>query len=227
MTDEPIRERPRLYLITPPVIEDVAAFKTSLFSALDAGDVACVQLRLKAGDRIVEAATARLAEAVMEEIQSRDTAVIINDSIDLALTLGADGVHLGAEDGSISDARARLGADAIVGATCKSSRHIAMEAGEAGADYVAFGAFHPTTTKDSATPADVKVLQFWQEAMTLPCVAIGGVTPENAAPLVRAGADFLAVSNGVWGHADGPAAAVASFNALYDQFHQSWRSEAT
>ena len=217
MTDEPKRERTRLYLITPPRIERVDAFAQTLMSALDGGDVACLQLRLKNGDLIDTEATRRLGEAVVRPVQDRGVAVIINDSVDLALELGADGVHLGAEDMPVKAAREALGGDAIVGATCKDSRHIAMEAGEQGADYVAFGAFYPTTTKESATPADPSVLTFWQEAMTLPCVAIGGITVSNAAPLVRAGADFLAVSSGVWDHTGGPAAAVAAFNALFDQ----------
>lgn len=222
MTDDPIRERTRLYLITPPRIEDVRGFRDELLSALDAGDVACLQLRLKSGALVDEDATRRVAEAVLGEVQSRDVAVIINDSAALALALGADGVHLGLADGTVADARTRLGPDAIIGATCKSSRHMAMEAGEAGADYVAFGSFYPTTTKDGATPAEVEVLQFWQEAMTLPCVAIGGITPANAEPLVRAGADFIAVSGGVWSHPEGAADAVAAFNALFERLHEAW-----
>lgn len=225
MTDDPIRERTRLYLITPPRIEDIAAFRDNLLSALDAGDVACLQLRLKSGELIDEDATRRVADAVMEEVQSRDIAVIVNDRIALALELGADGVHLGLADGTVADARKRLGPDAIIGATCKSSRHMAMEAGEAGADYVAFGSFYPTSTKDGTTPVDVEVLQFWQEAMTLPCVAIGGITPANAEPIVRAGADFLAVSGGVWSHPEGAAGAVAAFNALFDRMHEAWSEQ--
>lgn len=217
MTEDIKRERTRLYLITPPRIDHPKAFAETLRAALDGGDVACLQLRLKTGDLIDEDATRRVADAVLETVQDRGVAVIINDSVELAMELGADGVHVGVEDAPVKDARARLGADAIIGATCKSSRHVAMEAGEHGADYVAFGSFYPTTTKEGATPADPGVLTFWQEAMTLPCVAIGGITVENAAPLVRAGADFLAVSSGVWDHTDGAAAAVTAFNALFDQ----------
>lgn len=222
MTDDPIRERTRLYLITPPRIEDVRGFRDELMSALDAGDVACLQLRLKSRELIDEDATRRVADAILEEVQSRDIAVIVNDSVALALELGADGVHLGLADGTVSAARAALGPDAIIGATCKSSRHMAMEAGELGADYVAFGSFYPTTTKDDATPAGVEVLQFWQEAMTLPCVAIGGITPANAEPIVRAGADFVAVSGGVWSHLEGAVGAVAAFNTLFDRLHEAW-----
>jgi len=224
MTHDPIRERARLYLITPPRVDDLAAFYRATMEALEGGDVACLQLRLKDGDRIDETATRAVAATVMSEVQSRGVAVIINDSVDLALELGADGVHVGREDTPVADARARLGPDAIVGTTCKSSRHFAMEAGEAGADYVAFGAFYPTGTKEGATPADTDVLSFWQEAMTLPCVAIGGITVDNGAPLVRAGADFLAVSSGVWQYPGGPGAAVAAFNGVFDTLAAEWQS---
>ena len=210
------RPRTRLYLITPPAIADIDAFSGALFAALDAGDVACLQIRLKAGERVDEAATRALASAIMAPVQARDVAVIINDSPQLALELGADGVHVGLDDMPVGEARAMLGPDAIVGATCKASRHHAMLAGEDGADYVAFGSFHPTTTKTDATPADPDILTWWQETMELPCVAIGGITVEHAPALVRAGADFLAVSSGVWDHPGGPAAAVAAFNAVFD-----------
>ncbi|MEL6662504.1 MAG: thiamine phosphate synthase [Pseudomonadota bacterium] len=225
MTDAPRRERARLYLITPPKIDDVSAFKAILMQALDAGDVACLQLRLKDGGQIDADATRAVADAVMEGVQSKDIAVIINDSVDLALELGADGIHVGAMDASVAEARRRLGPEAIVGATCKSSRHIAMEAGEAGADYVAFGSFYPTKTKDDATPADPEILELWQESMELPCVAIGGITPSNAEPLVRAGADFLAVSSGIWAHPEGASAAVAQFNGMFDRLHAQWATD--
>lgn len=205
----------RLYLITPQAIEDVGEFAERLDAALDAGDVACLQLRLKQGEAIDEAATRAVAKAVLKPTQDRGVAVIINDSPELALELGADGVHLGPEDASIKEARRLLGPEAIVGGSCKASRHAAMLAGESGADYVAFGAFYPTSTKAGATPADPDILTWWQETMELPCVAIGGITLGNARPLVEAGADFLAVSSGVWHHSDGPAAAVAGFNALF------------
>lgn len=207
-------ERPpaRLYLITPPRIDDVDLFAATLETALEAGDVACVQIRCKTGDRIDEAATRAVGEAIIPMLQARNIAVVINDSPALALDLGADGVHVGPEDVSVKEARRLLGPDAIVGATCKDSRHVAMEAGEAGADYVAFGAFHPTQTKAVTAAADPDILTWWQEMMELPCVAIGGITPENAEALVRAGADFLAVCSGVWDHPEGPAAAIAGFN---------------
>lgn len=201
----------RLYLITPPAFEPVA-FGETLKAALDAGDVACLQLRLK---DVAEEEIARATEILMPIAQSRDVAFILNDRPDLAAKLGCDGVHIGQEDGTYADARAAVGRDKIVGVTCHNSRHLAMEAGEAGADYIAFGAFFPTATKGAKTTCEIATLQWWAEVMTVPVVAIGGITVENAPPLVAAGADFLAVSNGIWAHRQGPAAAVKAFNALF------------
>lgn len=215
MSDTPEREPARLYLITPPQIDDIPAFAADLEAALEAGDVACLQLRLKTGDAIDEAATRAVAKAVLAPTQARGVAVVINDSAALALELGADGVHLGPTDMSVKEARRLLGPDAIVGSSAKDSRHAAMEAGEHGADYVAFGAFYPTTTKADTTPVDTDILGWWQETMELPCVAIGGITASNAAPLIAAGADFLAVSSGVWAHPQGPAEAVRAFDTLF------------
>jgi len=214
----PLRERTRLYLITPPRIADVPEFAAMLEGALEAGDVACLQIRLKGEDGLIDAAATReVAEAVTAMAQAYGAAIIINDSPELAVELGADGVHVGPEDMSVKTAREIVGPDAILGATAKNSRHAAMAAGEQGADYVAFGAFYPTATKAGTVPAELELLEFWQETMELPCVAIGGITIENAAPLVTAGADFLAVSSGVWNHPQGAAAAVMAFNALLDQ----------
>jgi thiamine-phosphate pyrophosphorylase len=204
-------ERCRLYLITPPKL-DPAAFAETLKQTLDAGDVASLQLRLKeVPDEEIERAVALL----MPIAQAHDVAFILNDRPDLAKRLGCDGVHIGQEDASYAEARATLGADHIVGVTCHDSRHLAMEAGEAGADYVAFGAFFPTATKEPKSHCDLEVLRWWAELMVVPCVAIGGITVENAKPLIEAGADFLAVCNGVWAHAAGPVTAVKAFNALF------------
>ena len=188
---------------------DPGPFASVLERALDAGDVAAVQLRLKsASDDEIR----RAARALMPLAQRRGAAFILNDRPDLAAELGADGVHIGADDMPYAKARALVGPDAIVGVSCYASRHDAMEAAEAGADYVAFGAFFPTRTKEPRAQADVELLSWWSEVMTVPCVAIGGITPENCAPLIRAGADFLAVVSAVWEHPGGPAAAVAAFN---------------
>lgn len=218
MTDKaPPRPRTRLYLITPPQIADVQAFRKSLEDVLQAGDVASLQLRLKGADGMIDMqATQELSAAVTAMAQEAGVAVLINDSAELARELAADGVHLGWSDMPLKTARALLGPDAIIGATAKNSYHRAMQAGEDGADYVAFGAFYPTTTKEGTVPAELELLEVWQAAMLVPCVAIGGITVSNAAPLVTAGADFLAVSSGVWAHEEGPAAAVRAFNALFD-----------
>ncbi|MDZ4761282.1 MAG: thiamine phosphate synthase [Alphaproteobacteria bacterium] len=210
--------RCRLYLITPPEIDDVDAFGRALDTALGAGDVASLQIRLKsrsgvaAPDDHIRAVT----RTILAPAQSRGVAVLINDRPDLAAELGADGVHIGQQDATYAEARAKLGPDRIVGVTCHASRHLALEAGEAGADYVAFGAFFPTATKDAATRAEPDLLTWWQEMIEIPCVAIGGITVANARPLVEAGADFLAASAGVWTHPQGAAAAVVEFNALFD-----------
>tara|TARA_R110002020_G_scaffold83397_1_gene207070 strand:- start:462338 stop:463009 length:672 start_codon:yes stop_codon:yes gene_type:complete len=216
----PPRERTRLYLITPPRISDVAEFAAILEGALEAGDVASLQIRLKGDDGMIDmTATREVTETVMAMAQAYGTAIIINDSPELAVELGADGVHVGPEDMPIKKAREIVGSDMILGATAKNSRHAAMAAGEQGADYVAFGAFYPTETKAGTLPAELELLEFWQETMELPCVAIGGITVDNAAPLVTAGADFLAVSSGVWNHPQGAAAAVFAFNALLVSLH--------
>lgn len=208
-----MRERCRLYLITPPAFE-LAAFSRALEEALAGGDVACVQVRLK---DVSDAEVLRVGAALKPVVQAAGAAFILNDRPDLAARLDADGVHVGQGDASYAQARAAMGADRIVGVTAHNSRHLAMEAAEAGADYVAFGAFYPTDTKEPAHWAEPEILEIWQQTMETPCVAIGGVTVENGETLVRAGADFLAVANGVWRHADGPRAAVAAFNALFDK----------
>ncbi|MEO0451604.1 MAG: thiamine phosphate synthase [Pseudomonadota bacterium] len=214
---DPQRERPRLYLITPPQVEDVPAFVDLFRAALQGGDIASLQIRLKKGEQIDTAATREVTQAVKRICQAEHIALIINDSPQLARALEVDGVHLGLDDMDIAEAREIVGQDMIIGATCKNSRHQAMIAGEAGADYVAFGAFYPSATKADTTPAEPETLTWCQMFLTLPCVAIGGITLENAAPLISAGADFLAVSNGVWNHNDGPAAAVAMFNRVIDE----------
>jgi len=208
-----MNRRCRLYLITPPKLE-LATFAEALGDALAGGDVACVQLRLK---DVSDAEVLRISATLKPIVQAADAAFILNDRPDLAAKLDADGVHVGQSDASYAEARAALGPDRIVGVTCHNSRDLAYAAAEAGADYVAFGAFYPTDTKEPSHWAEPEILEVWQETMEAPCVAIGGITVENAEPLVRAGADFLAVSAGVWAHPEGPRAAVAAFNALFDR----------
>jgi thiamine-phosphate pyrophosphorylase len=206
-----VTDRCRLYLISPPKLE-AKAFAGVLKRALDAGDVASLQLRLKG---VPDDEIRRAVDVLMPIAQRADVAFILNDRPDLAAEMRCDGVHVGQDDASYAEARAAVGPDAVVGVTCHDSRHLAIEAAEAGADYVAFGAFFPTATKEAKTRADAETLRWWSEIMVVPCVAIGGITVRNAAPLIEARADFLAVSSGVWDHADGPAAAVKAFNRLF------------
>ena len=182
-----------------------------LKEALKGGDVASFQLRLKhASDDEIR----RAVDTLRPVVQAHGAAFILNDRPDLAAELGCDGVHIGQEDADYAGARAAL-PKGIVGVTCHDSRHLAMEAAEAGADYVAFGAFFPTKTKEPKTSADIELLRWWGEIMVVPSVAIGGITIANAPALIEAGADFLAVSAGVWEHPDGAEAAVRAFNALF------------
>jgi thiamine-phosphate pyrophosphorylase len=199
----------RVYLITPPALEP-ASFADLLAAALDAGDVAAVQLRLKNAD---DDAWRRAIDVLRPVCQSRDVAFLLNDRADLVRPTGCDGVHVGQEDMPARDARRLLGPDLTLGVTCKGSRDLAMQAGEDGADYVAFGAFYPSTTKEVTGLLDPEILAWWSQMMELPNCAIGGITPENCAPLVRAGADFLAVVGCVWNHPDGPGAGVRALNA--------------
>lgn len=199
----------QLYLISP--VDCSGGFADRLERALEAGPVAAFQLRMK---QCPEEDVVAAAERLMPICAAHDCAFILNDSAALAKRIGADGVHLGRGDGSIEEARRLLGPSGQIGATCHDSRHYAMEAGEAGADYVAFGAFYPTTTKKTVHRPDPEILTWWSSTFVLPCVAIGGITVDNAAPLIEAGADFIAVSGGVWAHPEGEAAVVRGFAEL-------------
>jgi thiamine-phosphate pyrophosphorylase len=195
----------QLYLISP--LDVGGDFAPRLERALDAGPVAAFQFRVKGAD---QHEAARLAEPLQAICAAREVAFIVNDSIALAKRLQADGVHLGQQDGDVRDAREALGREAQIGVTCHASRHLAMEAGEAGADYVAFGSFFPSETKTSEHRPELELLEWWSGLFEIPCVAIGGITPGNCAPLVKAGADFIAVSGAVWQGDE--AAAVRAFN---------------
>ena len=204
----PRREPANLYLISPQEVG--GSFPDRLKAALEPGLAAAFQLRVKdAGEHEL----ARLAEPLQRICADAKVAFIVNDSMSLAKRLGADGVHLGQQDGDIREARALLGPGAQIGKTCHDSRHLAMEAGEAGADYVAFGAFYPTATKPSNYRPEPSILSWWSTLFEIPAVAIGGITSENAKPLVDAGADFLAVCQAVWGK-DDPAGAVQAFGKV-------------
>lgn len=198
----------RLYLISPQEVG--GSFPERLEAALEPGLAAAFQLRVKDAD---EHELARLAEPLQRICGDAEVAFIVNDSMKLAKRIGADGVHLGQNDGDVREARALLGPSAQIGKTCHDSRHLAMDAGEAGADYVAFGAFYPTTTKPSDYRPDPSILTWWSTLFEIPCVAIGGIDPDNASRLVNAGADFLAVCQAVWGK-DDPAGAVRAFESV-------------
>jgi len=199
----------QLYLISP--LEVSGDFPAQLEAALSAGPVAAFQFRVKNVDQHEAAA---LAEPLQAICAAHEVAFIVNDSVALAKRLKADGVHMGQGDGDVREARELLGRDAQIGVTCHNSRHLAMEAAEAGADYVAFGAFYPSGTKQVEHVAELDTLQKWSFITEVPCVAIGGITPGNAKPLIDAGADFIAVSSAVWKHPQGAAEAVKAFNAL-------------
>ena len=199
----------RLYLITPELFEP-APFADRLARALDAGDVAAVQLRLKNMD---DDAWRRAIDALRPVTHARNVAFLLNDRADLVMPTGSDGVHVGQTDMAAREARRLIGPDLTLGVTCHDSRDLAMQAGEDSADYVAFGAFFPSSTKDVVHRADPSILTWWSELMELPCCAIGGITAENCAPLVTAGADFLAVVGAIWNHPDGEAAGVRAMNA--------------
>jgi len=203
------RDPCQLYLISP--LDVGGAFPDRLARALDAGPVAAFQFRVKDVDQHQAAA---LAEPLQRICAERDVAFIVNDSIALAKRLGADGVHLGQDDGDPRDARRVLGPGAQIGVTVHDSKHLATEAGEAGADYVAFGAFYPTTTKEVRHRPDPAILDWWSTIFEIPCVAIGGITPDNGRALVEVGADFLAVCGAVWNAPEGEAEAVRRFTEL-------------
>ena len=221
MTQSGARATTRLYLITPPAF-DPASFAKELEDALAGGDVASLQLRLKdVGDDVVR----RAARVLKPIAQRRGVAFIMNDRPDLAAELDCDGVHVGEEDAPYAEARRLLGADRIVGVTCGASRDRALAAAEAGADYVAFGAFFPSPTKAGTKHrATTELLHDWTETTVVPCCAIGGITQENCSPLVEAGADFLAVISAVWSHPKGPRAAVTEFNEVFARYGRACRA---
>ena len=201
-----------LYLITPPAL-DPELFAVDLASALSAGPVACLQIRLKnAGDDTIRAAAARLVPLC----HRHGVPVLMNDRPDLAQETGCDGVHIGQEDWPLARARRLLGPDAIIGVTCGRDLDLAEQAADNSADYVAFGAFFPTATKRTRVRATPDLLTAWRERSSVPAAAIGGITAGNCKPLAAAGADLLAVIAGIWDFDAGPAAAVRAFRNAMD-----------
>jgi thiamine-phosphate pyrophosphorylase len=203
----------RLYLITPPAISDIDAFARELEAALSAGSVAALQIRLK---DLSDYDLINITKVIAPIAQNLGVAVLMNDRVQLVKSLKLDGAHIGQSDIPLKDARALLGKEAMIGVTCHNSRDLAMDAAEAGADYVAFGAFYPTTTKEVEHMAELETLNIWQETIEVPCVAIGGITAENAREVAEAGADFIAVSGAVWNHPEGAAAGVKALLAAIE-----------
>ena len=200
-----------IYLLTPPRIDDLGSFAKTLEVVLKTAPIASLQIRLKDTPRadIIE-----IANTLIPIAHKHDTIVLINDDPQIALETDADGVHLGQSDMNINLAREVLNDNAIVGITCHNSKELAFRACSDGTDYVAFGAFYETSTKPGAQPADLEILTWWHEAVEIPCVAIGGINPENAKHVIEAGADFIAVSSGVWDWPGGPVAAIEQLRAL-------------
>jgi thiamine-phosphate pyrophosphorylase len=220
LLNDETRATTRLYLITPPAL-DPDRFAKELEEALAGGDVACLQMRLKD----VKDDTVRRAAKILKPIaQERNVAFIMNDRPDLAAELACDGVHVGEEDMPYAEARRLMGPDRVVGVTCGASRDRAITAAEAGADYVAFGAFFPSMTKTTTKHrADAELLRDWSETTVVPCCAIGGIMQQNCGPLVEAGADFLAVIGAIWSHPKGPRVAVAEFNEVFARYGRAYR----
>lgn len=215
MSSQP-NETCQIYLITPPQIDDLKAFCAQLDKALSAAPVACLQIRLKDmnGGPMENSAIIQAARAIVPICHEHETLVLMNDNPNLAKEVGADGVHIGQNDMDYFSSRELLGGDVIIGVTCHNSKGLGFEAANAGADYVAFGAFFETPTKAAKYRAETEILEWWQEAVEIPSVAIGGITVDNAAQIIQAGADFIAVSSGVWSHPDGPASAVSQLSQL-------------
>jgi len=201
----------QIYLLTPPKIDDVEAFCKTLEMTLKAAPVACLQIRLKG---LENSALVQAGKVISAICHAAGVEVILNDRPDLVADIGADGTHIGQEDMDYFSSRELLGGDAIIGVTCHNSKELAFAAAKAGADYVAFGAFFETPTKTPKTRAELEILTWWHEAVEIPSVAIGGITVDNAQAVIAAGADFIAVSSGVWAHPDGPAAAVSRLSQL-------------
>lgn len=207
----------QIYLITPPAIPDMDAFLIQLEAAITAAPVACLQIRLKAesDENVIDSsAVVQAASRIVPLCHHHNVDVIINDDPSIVEECGADGVHIGQDDMDYFSSRELLGGDAIIGVTCHNSKELAFKAAHAGADYVAFGAFFETPTKTPKARAELEILEWWQEAVEVPSVAIGGITVSNAREIIAAGADFIAVSSGVWAHPDGPASAVSALSAL-------------
>ncbi len=200
----------KIYLITPPKIDENFFF-TSLENVLSTKIVSCLQIRLK---NVEDKNIIEICKIVRPICDNYKIPLIINDRLDLVKKCDADGVHLGQEDGSIKDARKYLGSNFIIGASCYNSKHIAMEAAENGADYVAFGAFFESKTKVPKVKVKKNIIEDWNFISNIPCVAIGGITPTNCKDLIKAGADHLAVIGSIWNSDKSPEKAIMDFKKI-------------
>jgi thiamine-phosphate pyrophosphorylase len=206
----------RLYLVTPPELASgglaLEAFVEEKWKpAFQGGDVAAVLIRTS--KTTPEDEQVRMIEALRDPAQDADAAVILEYRADWAVSCGADGVHLLANEQNVKSVRKALGDDMIVGAGCGNSRHLAMIAAEADADYVCFGELEVRRQAP-----DAEVIQWWSEIMETPCVALGGITLGSAPEMIDAGADFICVGTDIWDSPHGSQAAVAAFNELLKEF---------
>ena len=222
----------KLYLISPPQIE-LGSFAERFKSVAETGLVSFFQLRLKfpvianehskrgnpeiaspnklylsRNDELIITA----AQKLIPICAKHNIKFIVNDSAELALKCGADGVHVGIDDGGVVKAREILGAGKIIGASCYNSLELAEKAANEGADYISFGAFYPTKTKVARSKAEIETVLKWKSQSKIPCSAIGGITPENANPIIAAGADYICVVSSVWDE-ENPADAAKKFFA--------------
>ena len=210
MTGLPILPRRGLYALTPDHAGDAATLVARVLAVIEGG-AALVQYRDKSASAAERDSRAR---ALVAACHGRDVPLIVNDAVPLATEIGAAGVHIGRDDVDIGAARAALGATGIIGVSCYDSLELARAAVAAGADYVAFGSFYPSTTKPRAVRCPLEILHLAAMELAVPIVAIGGITAENAAPLLAAGASLLAVIGALF---DGtaPTAAARAFKPAF------------
>jgi thiamine-phosphate pyrophosphorylase len=200
----------QIYLISPPKIE-LLNFSKRLEKALKTNLVPVFQLRLKEYSNFE---LTQIAKEIKKICDNNNCLFLLNDSLEIALNVGANGVHLGVEDGSILSARKNSPENFLIGASCYDSRHLAMKAGEQGADYLSFGAFFESKTKKSRGNPGLEILEWSNEILNLPTVAIGGITTDNCAPLVKSGVDFLSVISYVWNYPEGEKAALMKLSKV-------------
>jgi len=202
----------QIYLISPPEIE-LAKFAQSLELSLKTGLIPAFQLRLK---NYETPQLKKISQELKKICDDHNCLFILNDYFDIAMEIGASGVHVGADDEKIAKIRLKAPENFLIGASCYDSRHLAMEAGEQGANYISFGAFFESPTKISRGKPTLEILEWANEMLNLSIVAIGGINADNCQKLVKSGADFLAVISYIWQHPSGPQFAIQH---LHQQIH--------